>query len=103
MRTLIAATLALAACGNKQEEFAASYAESVCQLYVDCEVLLLLKGYESVDQCEADVGGSVDEASCPDFDKDAGEGCLTGLAAMSCDDLFNEEWPEDCDAACAGG
>ncbi len=104
MRTTLALSLLLlSACGYKQEEFAVQYPETVCALYDACEVMLTLKGYETVEACEDDVGDEVSESACADFDKDAAQACLDGITEMSCEDLLAEDWPSECETACTGG
>ena len=101
-RTLPAllATPLLAACGYKQDDFAADYAEAWCQVWADCELLDVID-YESADECRAVVEPTRQEDHCADYDMQMAQECIDGILAMTCDDLYDEApWPSACDSAC---
>ncbi|MCB9777953.1 MAG: hypothetical protein H6742_05270 [Alphaproteobacteria bacterium] len=81
-------------------DFLADRAEVTCALYSDCAVLELY-GWADAASCQADLVASW---TCTEVtDPDVGVGCVEGIAAMSCEQLYDEAWPATCDTACAGG
>jgi len=93
--------LGLSGC-TAHENFAEEYSLATCDLFADCEVLEIMGDFETIDQCNDTLNLAMgpEGTDCPDFDRSNQNDCLEGILLMTCDDLYAENWPEACDAAC---
>ncbi len=91
----------LLACGLSEDRFAEEMSVAVCDLYEECGYTETF-GFESVDQCQEVVFSSYDPAAgtCADHQPGPSADCLDGVAAMSCQDLYDAAWPAECSARC---
>lgn len=107
-RTLIFAALpAVVACGGdkyEQSAFSKDYAEAVCTLYEQCEVLTVAGQYADADECNIEVSAEVDgKDGCTGFNEVSAIDCVDALNTLQCTELFDGDWPEECDKACKDG
>lgn len=82
-----------------QDAFSTDYAEAVCTLYQQCEVMRVRAGYEDYQACAADVAATAE--SCAGFKSDPAIECVDAVNTLQCDDLFEGDWPEACADACS--
>lgn len=91
----------LLACGLSEDRFAEDMSVAVCALYDECGYTETF-GFESVDQCQETVFASYDPAAgtCAEHQPGPSDDCLEGVAAMSCQDLYDAAWPAVCSERC---
>jgi hypothetical protein len=82
-----------------QDAFSTDYAEAVCTLYQQCEVMRVKAGYEDYQACASDVAASAE--SCSGFVSKQAIECVDAVNTLQCDDLFEGDWPEACSEACS--
>jgi hypothetical protein len=103
---LLSLAVALVGCNKyKQADFVNDYAEAVCTLYEQCEVLTVTEDFADKTECLTTVGREVDETAgaCAEWDEEQGLSCVNGLNEMSCEELYAGDWPEACADACPDG
>jgi hypothetical protein len=99
MRNLLVMLMVISC--TSQEEFAQDYSTATCELYEDCEVLLVMGEYETLDECtEIEAAFYDSEELCPAFNPKLRNECLEEILLMTCDDLYTGGWPESCDLIC---
>lgn len=89
------------ACAYPAEDFAVDMAQATCSLYEECGYLDSF-GFASADECATTVEQSYDPTvvDCPDYDKKKAEECVEGVTQMSCQDLYDQAWPQVCAERC---
>ena len=82
-----------------QDAFSTDYAEAVCTLYQQCEVMRVRAGYEDYQECADDVSAAA--GGCAGFTSKQAIECVDAVNTLQCDDLFEGDWPEACAEACS--
>jgi hypothetical protein len=88
---------ALTGCLNK-DRFNEKYADEVCLLYSECEVLDL-EGYSTARTCRQTLGQHTDQ--CDEFDSAGAKSCIAAIRGFSCEDMLERGLPGICDDVCS--
>jgi hypothetical protein len=88
--------LALSGCLGKSR-FDEKYAEEICLLYSECEVLDL-EGYSTTRTCRQDLGQYTDQ--CGEYDSSTAKSCIQAVRSSSCEDIYRRGLPSVCNDVC---
>jgi hypothetical protein len=103
--SLVAAALFVSGCGYKQDEFSTDYSTAICLMYEQCDVLTEVEGYADAAECKTAIAAQVDADAgrCPDYDKKVAVDCVNGVNQMTCEALWDNQWPASCNQVCPDG
>ena len=88
--------IALSGCLSKNR-FEENFAEEVCLLYSECEILDL-EGYSTARICRQDMTQFTDE--CGEYDTAKAKACIQAVRSSSCEDLHERGLPAACNQVC---
>lgn len=88
----------LAGCYN-EKKYASDVAEAFCTLYDECQYLTP-QGFADYSECFSGVEDNYLERECEDFHRKDAKTCVEEVNQMTCQDLYDGDFPSACSKDC---